>query len=331
MSESLPLISVVVPVYNVEKQLDRCVQSVLNQSYPNIELILVDDGSPDQCGKMCDDYAEAHNIVHTIHQSNKGPAYARSVGLLASSGIYIAFCDSDDYLDKDILEYLYNRIQENNCEISICAVKHSGFHKTYDPQIQSEKIIIRSGYEAARNILLQKEGFSASLCHTLFLRTLFDGENASENNGYCYEDLITVLKASFYAKNVCISNVQKYNYCYRATGSSSFSSQKRCEELELAFSKIEAQIALVAPELQYAVNQRYTSNALQILRRMDKNDVLLFNSLRNKVLQRKAQLSLCGKSDRILLVGLRMGRQPFFLAGHIVDLLKYIFYFIRRK
>lgn len=331
MSESLPLISVVVPVYNTEKQFDRCVQSILNQSYPNIELILVDDGSPDQCGKMCDDYAAEYNIVRTIHQSNKGPAHARSVGVLASVGMYITFCDSDDYFDKDILEYLYHCMLKDNCEISICAVKHSGFHKTCDPHIQSEKIIIRNGYEAAQNILLQKEGFSASLCHTLFLRTLFDCEDTFENNGYCYEDLITILKASFRAKKVCISNMQKYNYCYRATGSSSFSSQKRCEELELAFSKIEAQITRTAPELQYAVNQRYTSNALQILRRMDKNDVSLFDSLRYKVLLRKAKLALCGKTDFILLVGLRMGRIPFFLADRFADFLKTIFYFNRRE
>lgn len=331
MPESLPLISVVVPIYNVEKQLDRCVQSILKQSYPNVELILVDDGSPDRCGKMCDDYAAAYNAVHTIHQSNKGPGYARSVGILASTGTYIAFCDGDDYLDEDTLEYLYDCTQKNNCEISICAVKHSGFSKSYDPYVRSEKVIVRNGYEAARDILLQKEGFSASLCHTLFLRALFENEDASANNGYCYEDLSAVLKTAFCAKKVCISNVQKYNYCYRANGSSSFSSQKKCEELELAFSKIEAQITAVAPELQYAVNQRYTSNALQILRRMGKNDVSLFYEMRDKVLQRKAKLALCGKTDRILLIGLRMGRIPFYFAGRIADFLKMILYLNRRK
>ena len=127
MSESLPLISVVVPIYNVEKELDRCVQSILKQTYPNVEVILVDDGSPDQCGKMCDNYAVQYGIVHTIHQPNKGPAYARSVGVSASQGTYIAFCDSDDYLDEDIIEYLYHCLEKSGCNISICAVKHHGF------------------------------------------------------------------------------------------------------------------------------------------------------------------------------------------------------------
>ena len=331
MSESLPLISVIVPVYNVEKQLDRCVQSILKQTYSNIEIILVDDGSPDQCGKMCDNYAARYGIVHTIHQPNKGPAYARSVGVSASQGTYIAFCDSDDYLDEDIIEYLYHCLEKSGCNISICAVKHHGFQKTYDAYVQNEKIIVRTGYEAARNILLQREGFSASLCHSLFLRSLFEREGTVAESGYCYEDLITILKVAFGAEKVCISNIQKYNYCYRASGSSSFSTEKRCEELELVFSKIEAQIAAVAPELQYAVNQRYTSNALQILRRMNKKDKFLFEEMRYKILQRKAQLALCGKTDFILLVGLRMGRKSFLIANHFVDFLKAIFYFNRRK
>lgn len=328
MSESLPLISVIVPVYNVEKQLDRCVQSILKQTYSNIEIILVDDGSPDQCGKMCDNYAARYGIVHTIHQPNKGPAYARSVGVSASQGIYIAFCDSDDYLDEDIIEYLYHCILKNDCDISICAVKHHGFQKTYDAHIQNEKIIIRSGYEAAQNILLQKEGFSASLCHSLFLHSLFKREINATESGYCYEDLITILKAAFRAEKVCISNIQKYNYCYRASGSSSFSTEKRCKELELTFSKIEAQIAAVAPELQYAVNQRYTSNALQILRQINKNNRFLFDNTRYRVLQRKAKLSLCGKTDFILLIGLRMGRMPFYIANFLVSFLKGIFILI---
>ena len=101
------LISIIIPVYNCEKYLGRCIESILNQTYKNIEVILVDDGSPDNCGLMCDEYKKQDHRVKVIHKENGGLSSARNAGLDVASGEYIAFVDSDDYIATTMLEKMY--------------------------------------------------------------------------------------------------------------------------------------------------------------------------------------------------------------------------------
>lgn len=105
------LISVIVPIYKVEKYLNRCVDSLLNQTFTDFELILVDDGSPDNCGRICDEYAEKDNRIHVIHKENGGLSDARNAGLNYATGEYIVFVDSDDFVEPDLLEKAYNTIK----------------------------------------------------------------------------------------------------------------------------------------------------------------------------------------------------------------------------
>ncbi len=114
------LISVIVPVYKVEKYLDRCVESILAQTYRNFELILVDDGSPDNCGVMCDDWATKDPRIIVIHKKNGGLSDARNVGLDVAKGEYITFIDSDDIVDWTYLQRLYSAIINNNADASVC-------------------------------------------------------------------------------------------------------------------------------------------------------------------------------------------------------------------
>ena len=109
-----PLLSVIIPVYKVEKYLRQCVDSVINQTYKNLEIILVDDGSPDNCGKICDEYAEKDKRVKVIHQLNKGLSGARNTGTEQASGEYIAFVDSDDWLDVHMYEDLFGVLNKYN-------------------------------------------------------------------------------------------------------------------------------------------------------------------------------------------------------------------------
>ena len=104
------MISVVVPIFKVEQYLINCVESILNQTYKDLEIILVDDGSPDNCGKMCDDYAIKDSRVKVIHKANGGLSDARNVGICAAHGEYITFVDSDDFLDENMIEYLKGNI-----------------------------------------------------------------------------------------------------------------------------------------------------------------------------------------------------------------------------
>lgn len=115
-----PLISVIVPVYRVEEYLERCVKSILSQTYKNLEVILVDDGSPDQCPAICDACAEKDARVKVIHQENKGLSGARNAGIDAASGEYLAFVDSDDYVSLHFIEELYQLLQDTGCAIGQC-------------------------------------------------------------------------------------------------------------------------------------------------------------------------------------------------------------------
>ena len=127
----MPLISVIVPVYKVEPYLHQCVDSILNQTFKDFELILVDDGSPDNCPAICDEYAKQDNRVKVIHKENGGLFSARNIGLdyafKNSNSKYICFVDSDDYIDNYFLEYLYNGIVDNHTDISYCCCFRFGF------------------------------------------------------------------------------------------------------------------------------------------------------------------------------------------------------------
>jgi glycosyltransferase involved in cell wall biosynthesis len=118
--EKQPLISIIVPVYKVEKFLSKCVDSILNQTYRNIEIILIDDGSPDNSPAICDEYAEKDNRIKVIHQRNAGLAGARNAGLAICRGEYIAFVDSDDYIEPNMMEAMLNAAVNNDCDIVRC-------------------------------------------------------------------------------------------------------------------------------------------------------------------------------------------------------------------
>ena len=109
----MPTISVIVPVYKVEPYIRKCVDSILGQTFSDIQVILVDDGSPDQCGKICDEYAKQDNRVEVIHKENGGLSDARNAGIPYAKGEYIIFLDSDDYIENDMFEYMYTRIKDS--------------------------------------------------------------------------------------------------------------------------------------------------------------------------------------------------------------------------
>lgn len=125
----LPEISVIVPVYKAEQYLSHCVQSILNQTFHNLELILVDDGSPDQCPALCDTFAREDDRVRVIHQNNAGVAAARNVGLSAAKGEYITFVDSDDYIDVEMYASMMEKARRYDCDLVLCdCVKEFGSH-----------------------------------------------------------------------------------------------------------------------------------------------------------------------------------------------------------
>ena len=147
-----PLVSVIIPVYKVEPYLRTCVDSVLAQTYENLEVILVDDGSPDNCPAICDEYAAKDSRVRVIHKENGGLSDARNAGLEAAKGEWICFVDSDDAVDENYVGFLLEAAVENDCEIAVCGYKcFSGTYEIASKKRLSKKCKVISPAKAVKN------------------------------------------------------------------------------------------------------------------------------------------------------------------------------------
>lgn len=176
------LISVIIPIYKVEQYLSRCVDSVLAQTYEKLEIFLVDDGSPDNCGKICDEYAAKDSRIRVIHKKNGGLSDARNVALDICTGEYISFVDSDDYVSADFIETLYHAIKRFDTKLSICGInKFSEPENSYVDFSPSDEERCVTGSEMYETV------WRPSACNKLYCRSLFD--NIRYPYGKLYEDL----------------------------------------------------------------------------------------------------------------------------------------------
>lgn len=205
------LISVVVPVYNVEKYLDKCVLSILNQSYQNLEIILVDDGSPDNCGVICDKYRQQDKRIRVIHKKNGGLSDARNAGIEIATGKYITFVDSDDYIDEDYIEYLYSLIKKYKVNLSFCkyCVERSEPRNRENSLLKDEKCDKISAFEE----ILYARNFEVSACAKMYLRSQFKGIRFPV--GKLFEDNATIYKLIEQNDYIALGYKSKYNYVIR--------------------------------------------------------------------------------------------------------------------
>ncbi len=127
----MPKLSIIVPVYNVEQYISKCIESILSQSFTDYELILINDGSKDRSGEICDEYAEKDDRICVIHQSNKGVSATRNLALSISKGKYIAFIDSDDWIEKTMFEDMIQTAEESKCELVVCSVNYFDEDNTF--------------------------------------------------------------------------------------------------------------------------------------------------------------------------------------------------------
>ncbi len=207
------LISVVVPIYNVEKYLNRCIDSILSQEYENIEIILVNDGSTDNSGKICDDYIKKDSRIKVIHKENGGLSDARNFGMEKAMGEYIAFIDSDDYIRKDYISTLYNMCITNKAEIAQCSFERITDSQTTN-EIKVEKTIENmTGIEAIKNIFKEKYVEYTVAWNKLYKKSLF--ENIKYPKGKLHEDEATTYKLFYEAKKVSVTNEKLYYYYIR--------------------------------------------------------------------------------------------------------------------
>ncbi len=246
------LITVVIPAYKVEKFLPKCLDSVLNQTYKKLEIILVEDGSPDNCGKICDDYAKKDKRIKVIHKENGGLSDARNKGIDQATGKYITFIDSDDYIDDDYVECLYKAIKEDNTKMSICS--HRVVYDTgrIIEKETKERSVLDSKTVLAR--ILYDDGIDLSAWAKLYDIGLFN--NVRYPKGRIYEDSATTYKLIDLCDKVSINSLGKYNYIIRSDSISNNKFNTKKMDLITSTKEMTDYISKKYPDLQEACDRR---------------------------------------------------------------------------
>lgn len=206
-----PIISIIVPIYKVEKYIHKCINSILNQSLNDFELILVDDGSPDNCGEICDEYAENDNRIKVIHKNNGGVSSARNIGIDKALGEYIGFVDPDDYIDKNMYKLLYKSAKKNSADIVISSFSFIRNCKEEQQDISNNELIFDK-YEAITKYFDMVYPFNFSfMCNKLIKRELFNDIRFNTNT-LVQEDTEIMIK--LYNKSKKISYIGQPLYFY---------------------------------------------------------------------------------------------------------------------
>ncbi len=308
------LITIVIPIYNVEKYLEKCLQSVINQTYNNIEIILVDDGSPDNCGSICDDYAKKDSRIKVIHKENGGLSDARNAGIKVATGKYITFLDSDDYVTSDYIEYLYKLIKKYNVKLSICKLQI--VWKDIKVQDESSLEDVCLDVKGAYKNLLFQQGIDISANAKLYLTELW--KNYEFPKGKVYEDTAVIYKLIEEAQNVAFGNKECYYYIAREGSISKKQGFNKNEEDYIEHTnQMLSYIREKYPELEDAVSRYDVYANFRILK------ILIFTKPRNKQMEKEVVSKIkekqevvfkckdTPKRDKIAIILLNMGL-PFF-------------------
>ena len=209
----MPEVSIIIPVYNNEQYIEKCIQSVLNQTFENFEVIVINDGSTDKSGEILEKLNREDSRIILIEQKNQGVAVARNRGMNKATGKYISFIDSDDYVSNDYIEYLYRLIVENNGDISIVLPQvFFDEQKSVEINNKKEKIKIYNPKDALLTMMYQKE-FDTSAWGKLYNRKLFRDVKFPVRK--LYEDISTIYKTFLKSKVIVYSNQKKYFYLKR--------------------------------------------------------------------------------------------------------------------
>ena len=212
------LISVIIPVYNVEKYLDKCLESVVNQTYKKLEIILIDDGSLDKSGEMCDQWAKKDKRIKVVHKPNGGLSDARNVGLDMACGSLIAFVDSDDYISENMYEKLYFKQNEDNADVVLCnyILEYEDKKKYYvkdnfnDLSVNNIRTRYLNNNQTVNGKYIESDGVLATVWRGLYKRQLF--EKVKFERGMFCEDIIFHL--SLFKSKLKISTINDYLYHY---------------------------------------------------------------------------------------------------------------------
>lgn len=314
------LISVIVPVYKVEKYLERCVFSILGSTYPVLEIILVDDGSPDHCPEICDRFASEHHQIKVIHKKNGGVSSARNAALDVASGEYIVFVDSDDWIDPDMIEVLYRAVEDAGADFSVIHCKtESKYSVTLTScKYERDSLFIMNRQNALKEMCLGRK-FEGHSCGKLIKKSLFESIRYPEDITIC-EDMVVVTKLILKAKKVVYYPYDGYHYYQRADSAlhalakeSDWTVLDACQEM---YSLIKNQGPNVMPYFEFL----FVSQSLILAMRLNaagKLDSKSYKRLKDtmKTYWNERSVQFCSKGTKIRCNMFLLGKTAFTLCN----------------
>ena len=296
-----PKISIVVPVYNVEKYIHKCVNSILKQNFKEFELILVNDGSTDKSGEICDEYREMDYRVKVIHKKNEGQSIARNVAINIARGEYIGFVDSDDWIEEDMYDLLYEQCIANKSDISIIGIREitetNQILNTYIPNFISLSEIIKRAYP----------------CNKLFKKSIIKENDLYFKEGKYYEDLELIPKLFLKSKSVSLINKVGYNYLKRSNSTTGVRDEKIIDNL-LAY--IELKNFLIDENLYTEYEEEF------------KNSVKYFKKYYLNMLYDYQTMFLIKNLKVIIITFFKLGEKS--LSPYLILLIKHIEFKIKK-
>ena len=314
------MISIIVPVYNVEKYLDKCLLSLIEQTYTNIEIVLVDDGSQDNCPYICDCYAKRDNRIHVIHKSNGGLSDARNVGVNYSNGKYLLFVDSDDFVTSDYVEYLYVLLKKYNADISICefACVDEEF-KILNKPLNDGREFEFSAKDALKE-MLRTELFSNSASGKLIRKELT--KDILFPVGRLFEDVATTYKYFLNADVISFGAKANYFYYYRNGSLSRNKFKKNRLDAILFAEQMKKDVIKVYPDLKTNAEERVFQAEVNLFRELNRKEHLdLYIEFGNSI-KRKSKCMIWNKNVR------KRNKILAIIASININLLYYV---LRRK
>lgn len=273
-----PLVTIIIPIYKVEHYLQRCIDSVIGQTYTNLEIILVDDGSPDCCPQICDEYASKDSRIIVIHKKNGGLSDARNEGTSHASGAFVYYLDSDDELPSDAIENMINYTKNNtNIEIVVGKMLCPQNKSLYKKQLYSSDYIIKNNIDFRKCFCKKDNAFPVNACNKLISLNFIKKNNLYFEKGIIHEDELWMFIVSKVAANViCINKITYIRHLNPNSITTATPINKKNYSWGIILKKIFSEIdSPVFPDLFYKyfllLNKKYST--------IDNDDLTLYNEV----------------------------------------------------
>lgn len=306
-----PVVSVIVPVYNVEAYLRRCVDSVLAQTLTDIEIILVDDGSPDNCPAICDEFTGKDNRVKAIHQKNAGLSGARNTGLDTAKGEYVAFVDSDDYIAPEMFDNMLNALLKEDADISICGFQRVDENNRSRGEGNSVPFCVLTGMDALEELYTPNYQYFTIACNKLFKRSLFDTICFPADK--LFEDGYAAFRYYYASKRVvCLPECFYYYFTRGNSITTAAPSVKNLDGIDADRDSLEFLLEKGCVDLAVKAQTKYIAAILNNLRRFDlkQKDVRLKFKAINRDFRRLypgiMKNTVLSKKEKILIASFRI-------------------------